>query len=233
MLLLRAGSGDVGSPTNPSSRPAPQVPSVNDLIFRTVADSYVAATKPTNNISDTPTLRIDGAPRVVALLQFDLRRLSRPIRDATLRIFALSKSQAGYQVRVTRFGARSERDMTYQQAHRFANGAVASSKAFPASSWATADVTPLLNGAAGKIVTLMVSTAGPTNISFASRESGGQIPQLVVHARDSAPATSASGTAEVLAAGDIGTCDGNGDEATGALLKANPDAEVLALGDLA
>ena len=233
MLLLRAGSGDVGTPTTPASQPAPTVPPAKDLIFRTVADSYVAAAEPTKNISDTPTLRIDGAPRIVALLQFDLRRLSRPIRDATLRIFALSDSRAGVRVRVARFGAWSERDMTYQAANRFANGAVASSKAFPANSWATADVTSLLSGAAGKIVTLVVSTAGPTNISFASREGGGEIPQLVIHVSGAAPATSASGTAEVLAAGDIGTCNGNGDEATGALLNANPDTNVLALGDLA
>ena len=37
----------------------------------------------------------------------------------------------------------------------------------------------------------------------------------------------------ILAAGDIAYCDRTGDEATAALLDANPDATVLALGDLA
>ena len=46
-----------------------------------------------------------------------------------------------------------------------------------------------------------------------------------------APAQTAE-PAIILAAGDIAYCTRTGDEATAALLDANPDATVLALGDL-
>jgi acid phosphatase type 7 len=151
-----------------------------------VADSYVEETAPTTNRGTATTLRIDGSPLVRAYLKFDVQGLptgTAPTR-AVLRVFANSSSTTGHEVR----GLTDPPDNSWTETGiTFANapalgGAVGSSGAFTSLRYIDVEVTPLVAG--NGLLTLVMTGPGATAVSYASRETTANPPQLVV---DTAP----------------------------------------------
>jgi hypothetical protein len=218
------GSGESAS----TAPPTPAAPAT-EQVLPAAADLYVSSSQPAQG--RTEQLRIDGDPTTITLVQFDLRGFARAFQEARLRLFALSSSRVGYVVRVSHIGALDPDKATFTDARKVGAGGAAFSGSFEENAWASADVTSLVNRAIGRIVTLAVSTTGPTNISLTSLEGDQQSPELLVRSGPTAPPPdTAKGTTIVFAAGDIASCDSDGDEATAALIQ-EPGATVLTLGD--
>jgi len=224
-LVGRIGGSDTTGPTAAPTRPAPAV----EQVLPAAADLYVGSDQ--NTQSRTKQLRVDGEPMTIALVQFDLRGFAGAFEEARLRLFAVSSSRTGYVVRVARVGELDPDNVTFDKARRVGAAGASFSGPVEENAWASSDVTSLANNAIGRIVTLAVSTTGPTNISLMSLESGQNAPQLVIRSGPASPSPGTEAeTAIVFAAGDIASCDSDGDEATAALIQ-EPGSTVLTLGD--
>lgn len=141
------------------------------------ADAYVDSSMPTVNFGGLTALRVDGSPFVRSYLSFDLSRVSGTITQADLRVYATTASTSGVSVWGVNNTAWTETGITYDNAPA-AGRTVATSAAVTAGSWLEFDVTSLAAG--NELVSLGLSTAGPTAISLASRESGANAPQLII-----------------------------------------------------
>jgi len=184
------------------------------LTFAPVADAYVSSAARRRNFGRAKTLRIGNRPVTRTYLRFQLKGIDAPITRATLRLFARSSTR-GFTVRAA--GASwSERRITFANAPR-PGLLVASAARYRAGRWIALDVTRLAKGNGPLSLVL-----GGVGTKFASRESGGKRPQLIV---DATPPT-------LIAAGDIAYCGTPWDEATATLVETIPGT-VAALGDLA
>jgi hypothetical protein len=122
-------------------------------------------------------LRADGSPLVRSYLRFDVQGLTGAVTRATLRIFTNSSSSAGYEVRSVTDNTWNELTLNYNNAPAM-EGVTAASGPFGAGMWITVDITPLISG--NGTFNLALTTTGSTAFSLASRESGGNAPQLIV-----------------------------------------------------
>src|SRR5919198_5737653 len=66
--------------------------------LRPAADTYVSARSPHGRFGRLHRLRIGARPTTRTLLRFDLPTRDRGIRHATLRVYPLTSSRAGFAV---------------------------------------------------------------------------------------------------------------------------------------
>ncbi len=166
-LLVNAGFAVILSPTSTSGQ----------FIFVPSADSYVDASSPNTNNGSLTQLRIDNSPIVNSFLRFNIQGLSGTVTKATLRVYANSSSNAGYQVYSVPNTSWGETTITYSNAPPF--GSLAGSMAsFSGGVWTTVDITPFISGNGS--VSLALTDNSSTAVSLASREIGANAPQLVI-----------------------------------------------------
>lgn len=141
------------------------------------ADAYVISINPNTNYGTSLSLRVDGSPLVRTYLLFKLSGVSGTITQARLRVYANSASSVGIAVSPVGGAAWSETGITY--ANATPPGSVfATTGAVSANTWKEVDVTGLISGT--NLLNLALTTSGGTAISFSSRESGANSPQLVI-----------------------------------------------------
>jgi hypothetical protein len=145
--------------------------------FTPGADSYVESNNPSNNYGSQTQLRADGSPTVRSYLRFNVQGLGGAVTHATLRIYANSSSSGGYNVQSVSNNTWEESTVTYNNAPAVGNVLV-SSGGFSGGAWTSVNVTAYITGNGSYNLALIVP--GTTAVSFASRESGGNAPQLVV-----------------------------------------------------
>ena len=166
LLLVGCGGGKGKS----------EPPKVVKKTFTATADAYVRATDPKTNFGKNTELRVDGSPPVRTYIQFQPFGIPA-VKRATLRVYSLSTSADGFQVRgIPR--AWSESKLTYDNAPRPAK-VINLSGSLAKGEWQSIDVTKLLRSPDGTVGLVLVSL-GPTEIALASRERTGRAPQLVV-----------------------------------------------------
>jgi parallel beta-helix repeat protein len=154
---------------------ATTAPAPSSLTLVPIADSWVDSSQPTVNNGTKTTLRVDGSPTLVSYLKFDIP--ADTVSSATLRIFANSNHSLGFSVRSVVDDSWTETGIIYGNAPAY--GAVAaSSGGLTAGTWVNVDVTSLVTGS-GQL-SLALTTTSSTAMSLASRESGGNAPQLVL-----------------------------------------------------
>jgi hypothetical protein len=207
---------------------------VRTVSLKPVADAVVNSAAPRRNFGRTRALHVDRRPTERAYLRFRVKRLAGPIRRATLRLYATRVRGHGLRVAAVRSHRWSERRITFATAPR--PGATVARTQVAGRGWIVFDVTRLVRRAG--TVDLALASAAPTgHIAFASRETGGHAPRLVV-------TSGASNDPVVAAAGNI-ACDptapefngGNGtttdchQKATSDLLAGTKLAAILTLGD--
>jgi hypothetical protein len=148
--------------------------------FLAVADAKVDEANPTRDYGSSKTLRVDAQPRIRSYLRFKVSGLTGGVRSATLRVWANSRQQPGYQVHRLASAAWSEGTLTFarQPAKAVDLTPIGSSGPVKAGSWTNVDVTPLLDG--NGTASLVLSTPGVTGLSLASREVPAHAPRLVV-----------------------------------------------------
>jgi hypothetical protein len=168
-----AGNGSGQSASLPVT--IPSVPSV--FTFIPVADSYVNESSPTTNYGKTSSLRTDGSPLVRSYLRFNVQGLVGTVTRATLRVYANSSSSIGYDIRGVSDNSWGETTLNYTNAPAMGS-VVDSSGPFTGPLWTEVDVTLLING--DGTYSLALTTPHTTAISFASRETGANAPQLII-----------------------------------------------------
>jgi cell division septation protein DedD len=149
----------------------------NTFTFISVADAYVNSGSTTTNYGSVTTLRADASPDVHSYLRFSVQGLSGNVSRATLRIFANSASTIGCNANSLNNNTWTESTINYSNAPAL-GGVIGSSTPFGIGVWITLDVSAYING--NGTYNFGLTTPGSTAISFASRESGANAPQLIV-----------------------------------------------------
>jgi hypothetical protein len=153
----------------------------SNLVFPAVADAYVNAGSPGNNYGGAAILRTDAVPDVHSYLRFDVQGLGgRSIAQARLKIFANSGSSKGINILSVTDNSWDESMLNYGNAPVLGS-ALAASGRITAGDWITLDVSAYVTGEG--TFSFALTTAGSTAISFASRESGANAPQLLIDLR--------------------------------------------------
>jgi hypothetical protein len=182
-------------------------------VFTSVADGFVTAETPGEEHGRARALRLRAAPAGRAYLRFRVGSLPGGVASAALRVFVTS-GRAAVQVRTVAGRRWNERTLSFRTAPTMGR-MVGRGSARP--GWSSFDVSSAVDGP-GVVQLALVATRG--SVSIASRET------------QSKPRLRLGIAPLLLAAGDIGSCNSGGDEATAALLEGVP-ATIAALGDLA
>ena len=177
-----AGSGGPtpspqGSPSSaPTASPGATSSSApNSSNFLAIADSYVAADKPTTNYGLSTALRSDGSPILRSYLRFDLGSIQGTITRATLR-FLPSANHPGVDVHRTSNNSWTEMGLTYSNAPAFDAAIAATSGALKTGVWSSMDVTSAVTGGS---VNFVLTTSSSTQTNIWSRQSV-NAPYLVI-----------------------------------------------------
>jgi hypothetical protein len=158
------------------------------------ADAYVSERRPNANFGSEQELLAAGAPKVSrSYLRFELANLSGTVAKATLRLYSTDGSRSGYEVRTVTDTSWAEQTVTYHNAPP--PGPVAATvPRITADASASVDLTRQVAGA--RVLNLAVTATD--RVRFASRESGGNAPQLVIElvagATTSSPTSSPTST---------------------------------------
>jgi hypothetical protein len=167
----------------PTSRttPTPTVPpppATTAFAFKPVADAYISKTLPAANFGASNMLRVFGGPLGPSYLRFDVNGLPGKVAGATLRLYAHSPSNAGYQVRAMANPDWGEATITFGNAPPIGD-LIAESESFEAKQWTSVDLSSLVkeNGT----YNIVLFTFDGTPLSLASRNAiAPYTPQLVV-----------------------------------------------------
>ena len=152
--------------------------------FTAVADAYVVGGTTNQNNGTATTLRIKPSfPAETSYLNFNVSGLTGAVQSATLRVYALSGMNWGFDAYTTG-SSWTETGLTAQNAPAtatnvgsFPNGAL--------TGWISLDVTPTVT-ANGTYSFALVGTYWQ-EISLAARESGANAPQLVITTGGASP----------------------------------------------
>lgn len=177
-----SGGGPSPSPSpspNPNPSPSPTPTGGTTTTFAPAADSYVTSLSPSSNYGSSTSLRADGSPIVRGYVRFSVSGLGGTVTKATLRVYANSSHNLGYDVFPLVAGATwTESGITYSNAPALGSPKAGSSGAFAVGTWTNVDVTALVAG--NGTVQLAITTTSSTAMNLASRESGATAPQLVI-----------------------------------------------------
>jgi chitodextrinase len=153
----------------------------SSLTFTPEADTYVNAGSTSANYGAATTLRADASPDVHSYLRFNIAGLGgKSIAKARLLIFANSSSTQGVTAQAVADNTWGELTTNYANAPALGN-TLASSTTISAGTWVTLDVTSYVTGEGA--YSFGIATSGSTAISFASRESSANSPQLIIDLR--------------------------------------------------
>ncbi len=137
----------------------------------------MSASAPQANYGKQRRLSVNARPLMRAYLRFDIDLKRGKVSRVNLLLYSRTPSRLGYQVRLITENWR-ERRITFENAPRIPSRFVGSGP-LRARAWKAVDITSLV-GNEGDDVNLALTTVAPTNIVFASRESGLRGPRLVV-----------------------------------------------------
>jgi len=149
----------------------------NTFTFTPIADAYVNSGSTTTNYGAVTTLRTDASPDLHSYLRFNVQGLSGSVSRATLRIFANSASTIGCNANSLSNNTWTESTINYNNAPPVGS-VVGSSSPFGIGVWITINVTVYITG--NGTYNFGLTTTSSTAISFASRESGANAPQLII-----------------------------------------------------
>lgn len=160
------------------NKPAVTMAAGQTTTFISIADAYVNELYPDNNFGNRTAVRVDGSPILHSYIRFNIQNLAGTVLRATLRIYAGSNGHFGYKVWGVADNNWEESTITYLNAPKMSGTMTGASGIFTKDVWTSIGVTPFITG--NDLLSLGLSTDGPTQINLASRESGVNAPQLVI-----------------------------------------------------
>jgi hypothetical protein len=170
--LAAAGCGGGNGKTGP--------PKVVSKTFKSFGDSYVRETEPRTNFGKNTELRVDGSPAARAYMEFQPFGVSRKVERAMLRVYPLSTSNDGFQVRSIS-EPWSESRINFDNAPPVGK-VINVSGPLVKDHWSSVDITKLVRSP-NETLRLALVTLGPTELAIASRETPNKAPQLVIESR--------------------------------------------------
>ena len=148
------------------------------LTFFPDSDAYVNAGSPTTKFGTATTLRADASPDLHSYLRFTVQGLAgTPVVSARLRLNSSNTSSIGIRALRVADNTWSESTLTYSNAPALGS-LIGTSGAITAGTWATMDVTSYVTGEG--VYSFGVNTTSASALSFASRETGANAPQLII-----------------------------------------------------
>ena len=144
--------------------------------LKPVADTWTDSQNASTTYGGSATLRVDGSPRNVGYLRFDMGGSGGTVSQAVLKLYANSPNGTGISVHGVSSTTWSESKTNASNAPAFGAASVASG-AVAADATVSVNVTSLVTGSG--LVSLAVTDNNATAISFGSRESA-HPPLLVV-----------------------------------------------------
>ena len=175
VLVLAAAATACGGGQSGQTTSALQ--STRQKTFVALADTYVRANEPLASFGKNGELRIDDMPIATSYIRFEIFGIPGAIARATLRLYTLTSSGDGFQVR-TSGNSWVESTMTYRNAPAVGR-LIAQSGSFFAGQWVSIDVKPAVRSGS-MTVDLALVGIGARQLAVASRERTGHAPQLVV-----------------------------------------------------
>jgi len=154
-------------------------PTTTKSRFNALADAYVRANEADTNFGKNRSLIVDGVPSVRSYLRFEVFGLRGKIVRATLRVYSLTASGEGFQLRATRHSWQ-EPTATFRNAPAVGR-LLELSGPLDADQWRSLDVTATVKSSPAALDWVLVGT-GDSQLAIASRESEFP-PQLVVETR--------------------------------------------------
>jgi hypothetical protein len=195
------------------------------------ADASINAAAPRARHGRSRRLRVDGAPIARAYVRFDARHVTGRLKRATLRLYAITGSKAGFRVHGVARRAWRESRLTYANAPRVARRIAARSGPVRARTWTRVDVTSLVRRPERR--TFALTTRSRRALRFASRESRRKpVLELVTAGPVPPPGPAPPADVVVTAAGDYAS-SGTDPESIAAMsqvIAAKPQLH-LGLGD--
>jgi PKD repeat protein len=167
---------DTATVTTTSAAPSPG----QTLTFTPVDDASITESAPTRNLGATATLVIDGSPVYHFLVKFNVIGLgSQPIASARLRLFNVSESVHGGEVRRVGVQTWSESSVTWSTAPAADGAPIASFGPVEAGQWHEVDVTPLIDDGDGTY-SVRITPASADGAIYSSKEAVANPPELVI-----------------------------------------------------
>jgi len=168
------------TPSGPTATTAPTAtPTATPatFTFTTEADAYVLAVSPDSNFGTEIRLRTDGQPVERSYVRFNVQGLPGGASSATLKLFALTGSSAGFSTHVASSNGWGEPTITFNNGPGFGSS-IASSGAYGGGAWVSIDVTSAIGG--NGLVTFVLNGNDANLSALAARELSGLAAELVV-----------------------------------------------------
>jgi acid phosphatase type 7 len=195
----------------------PPEPSGEQITVIASGDTVVDNQSPDTNFGSEPTLEIEQEEADIrrALIGFEVTDIPEgsTVAAVTLQIFQIDASEEGALVSFVD-GEWSEGETTWSSAPPV-GASITPLAGRVGGAVVEVDVTSAVTG--NGVVSLYLTTESDDGLDFESREGGQSPPTLVITLAD--PETGEAGRGTVLVgAGDIASCDSDGDEITASLL---------------
>jgi hypothetical protein len=155
--------------------PASSAASLEQRTIRADADAYVSAAKPRTARGGGPVLRVDGRPRVVTLLHFDLAVPDGRVRSGRLTLTPRSSVRSGVVFRRVVAEQLDERSLSWVRRPRL-GAVIARSGRVRAGRPVSVKIPRSLLG--GRWLTVAITRSGSQAVAFHSREAGDRGPRL-------------------------------------------------------
>jgi hypothetical protein len=169
-------AGNISTESNLASVTTPPEPDL--LVFTAEADAYTNAGSPSANFGSQHVLRLAGSPDQNGYIRFNVSGLGGlPVKGAQLKLYVNSSSKTGFSVAGVTDNSWGETTINFTNAP--AIGSVLNSTGVTmANTWIALDVSPYVTGS-GKF-SFGLDTVSLSGLSFGSRETGENAPQLLV-----------------------------------------------------
>ena len=196
-------AGNHSAISAPAQVTTPAMPA--SVTFFSVADTYVNAGSPATSFGSALTMRTDASPDLHAYLRFNVTGLGgTPITKATLKVFSSSSSSQGIRAFGVADNTWSESGTNYNTAPALGSQ-LASSATITTGTWVSLDVTPYVTSEGS--FNFGLTTPSTTSLSFASRETGANAPQLVISFQanntDTQPPTTPGSLAAIISGSQV------------------------------
>ncbi|KAL9187030.1 hypothetical protein ACHAXT_010750 [Thalassiosira profunda] len=158
--------------------------SARQIVFVPSDDAYVSPRRKSWNYGQEPTLRVDGSPGNVALalMKFDLTSLqTKTITSAVLRVYPTASSVNGGTFFVMTRDADSDwdEDSVNWKTKPLPHNRVGELRRVRVNKWQEIDISNVLAGNAGRLVTIAIESTGMNGIAYSSKD-GAHPPQLIL-----------------------------------------------------
>lgn len=170
------------TPTNtptPTRTPTP-TPKPSNKNFYPTDDATIRSDKPTNNYGTSTTVSVDGNPKFIALLKFNLSSLAgKRLKSAQLRLWVNNSSSGSFGIFPTSSVSWTEAAVAYVNRPSL-GGRIGVFTAPTNGSWVSVDLTSFVKTKLGAKMGIAITTTSSDAMSFNSQENAVNKPRLTV-----------------------------------------------------